>query len=270
MSFLAKTKDALDNNANNANNVSVRQDGDRRVCTIDDRLYMDSGKDDIFVPVPLGMDDARDGKSNPRSRFVVRNDTAYQIVDGNKYMEQLKAAGAKTVSAKKSGKIAILDPEDGKFTTYTSNGHVEAEETVQQGYHVVAKADENGQPILDDYGHMNVWQIEETKLRKRYADIPEEIKPGMSFAPAGAPQDFVQVDKNVAVMCPWGEGGSLIPQTVDAGGYLTSASANDCYGIGAAEFDETYKVLQDKTAGKEREIPEIEGESDSLSDDYEK
>ena len=58
-------------------------------------------------------------------------------------------------------------------------------------------------------------------------------------------------------MCPWGENGRLIPQTVDAGGYLISASANDCYGIAADEFANTYAVLKDKTVSQNREIPEI-------------
>lgn len=218
---------------------------------INGRLYSNTEKDNIYHAVPRGMDDARDLKTNHAPDYVVKNGSVYQIVDGLQYMSNLRENGAKTVSAKKAGKVIIMNPEtetlNGEFTTYTSQGNAEASEKLAEDAVLVARTDENGTPFVDEFGHTNMWQIKEEKFRSRYADVPEEIRPGMSFDPASAPQDFVQVDKNIAVMCPWGENGRLIPQTIDAGGYLTSASADDCYGIAADEFTGTYDVLQDKT-----------------------
>lgn len=252
MGFMDRTKQKL-------GEMSGKDEPATRV--INGRLYSDTGKDNIYRVVPRGMDDARDLKMNSVPDYVVKNDSEYQIVDGKQYMADLRKDGAKTVSAKKSGKVIVMDPVadtvNGEFTTYTSQGNAEVSEKLAEDAVLVARADENGKPFVDDFGHTNMWQIKEEKFRSRYADVPEEIRPGMSFDPASVPQDFVQVDKNVAVMCPWGENGRLIPQTVDAGGYLTSASADDCYGIAADEFANTYAVLQDKTVSPDREIPEI-------------
>lgn len=252
MSFMNRTKNKLN---------EMSSDTECKTRVINGRLYADTGRDNIYHVVPLGMDDAKDMKMHPAPEYVVKNNKEYQIVDGKQYMADLRKNGAKTISAKKSGKIVIMDPEtetvNGEFTTYTSQGNAEASEKLADDAVLIARADENGKPFVDDFGHTNMWQIKEEKLRTRYADIPEEIRPGMAFDPASVPQDFVQVDKDVAVMCPWGENGRLIPQTVDAGGYLTSASANDCYGIAADEFANTYAVLKDKTVSQNREIPEI-------------
>ncbi len=181
--------------------------------------------------------------------YVVKNGKAYEIVDPANYMETLQWEGSTTYSAKKAGNILIQDYSEGdKFTTYTSNGNEEAAEVVNKGSFVVARADENGRPVIDSFGHMNMWQVKEETLRKRYADIPEEIKSGMVFSPAGEPQVFVQIHKDIAVLEPWGENERLIPQTIDSEGYLTRTSSSDYpYGIAKEEFETTYKILEDKT-----------------------
>ena len=218
---------------------------------IDGKLYVNTGRDNIYCVLHLSLDDARNMQTNPAPVYVVKNGKTYQIVDGKQYMSDLRKNGAKTVSAKKSSKVIVMDAEketvNGEFITYTSQGNAEASEKLIDDSLLIARADKNGKPYVDAFGHMNMWQINKDKFRIRYADVPKEIRPGMVFDPVGTPQDFVQVDKDVAVMCPWGENGRLIPQTIDKGGYLTIVSANDCYGIAAEEFDNTYVVLEDKT-----------------------
>lgn len=198
--------------------------------------YFYTGQDDCYSC--FGMPD-----------YVVKNGKAYEIVDPANYMKTLQWEGSTTYSAKKTGNILIQDYSEGdKFTTYTSNGNEEVAEVVNKGSFVVARADENGRPVIDSFGHMNMWQVKEETLRKRYADVPEEIKSGMVFSPAGEPQIFVQVHKDIAVLEPWGENGRPIPQTIDSGGYLTRASSSDYpYGIAKEEFEATYKILEDKT-----------------------
>lgn len=75
------------------------------------------------------------------------------------------------------------------------------------------------------------------------------------------PQDFVQVDEPVAIMCSSVDGKS-IPQLLEPGDYLTMSSEDNIYGVSAEEFDSTYVVLGDKTISSDREIPEIGNMSD--------
>ena len=229
MGFMSDKKQLLMETAN-------RGVTEAQTRVINGRLYVETGKNDVYIPVLRGMDDFHDLKSQPLPDYVVKNNVEYELVNGKEYLSELRRNGAKTVSAKKA------DSED-------------------------------------------------------------------------APQDFVQVDKNIAIWRPCDEAGHLVPQTIDKGDYLTSATpdgdraiirdefdgdsfatftkdengrlipdrpeedfksspANDCFGITTEEFDQTYTVLEDKTRSlvhreiPNREIPIIDDAETDTSYDY--
>lgn len=76
------------------------------------------------------------------------------------------------------------------------------------------------------------------------------------------PQDFVQVDKLVAIMCLSADGKST-PQLLGPGDYL-AMSGDDVYGVPAEEFNQTYTVLCDESST--REIPEIDEQCDESTE----
>lgn len=211
-----------------------------KTSVINGRLHME-GEDGIYRLVPTGMDEARTKDEHPT--YVNRNDKFYEVIDAQKYAQRLVDAGVEQLTAKKSGCVIIRKGKEGEtIPVYTANGNLEATETCQPGKYIVTRADMNGEVIIDQHGHTNQWQISEETLRKKYA-VPDDIANGTFAEPKGGPQIFIQTGKDIAVMVPWGENGSLIPQTVDNGGYLNITNMNDIYGIANTEFHETYSVI---------------------------
>lgn len=100
--------------------------------------------------------------------------------------------------AKKAGQVIAVKAKEGdKLTTYTSDGNVEvAEEVAHEGQYILTRADENGKPLLDEYGHTNQWFMDGDKFAKRYNEPDEN---GIA-TPAGLPQHFVKTDRNVTFM----------------------------------------------------------------------
>lgn len=209
---------------------------------INDRIYVSAGVDNIYTV-------RYKGEAAPD--YVVRNGKEYMIVNSEEYVDCLQNKGAKIVSAKKSGKVIAMNPEtdteNGYFTTYTSQGNVEASEKLSSDSVLIARANDEGKPVVDQFGHVNMWQVNKETFNKRYANVPENIIAGTVFTPASLPQDFTQVDRDIAIRVPWGENESLILQTVDNGGYLTSAGEGYHYGIAEEEFNGTYSILEEKT-----------------------
>lgn len=70
------------------------------------------------------------------------------------------------------------------------------------------------------------------------------------------PQNFVQIDERVAIMCSSVDGKSTF-QLLEPGDYLMMSSENNVHGVPAEEFDSTYVVLKDDVISSDREIPEI-------------
>jgi hypothetical protein len=82
--------------------------------------------------------------------------------------------------------------------------------------------------------------VSDETLHKKY-NVPENFEGGF-VPPKGSDQYFMQVQDGVTIQVPWGENGSLIPQTIKAGGYLNITDMDDVYGIAEEEFNETYEV----------------------------
>lgn len=219
------------------------------------RLY-EVDDNDYATPVARSVDELKDWKSNPNNKpsdYAVRNDKVYQVIEPEDYVNSLKANNAKQVVAEKTACVIARKGVSGEeIPVYTANGNLEATEVCGENKWIVTRADLDGNPVIDDYGHRNTWQISDETFKKKY-DVEHMTENGF-VKPNGGKQDFIQVDKDIAVMVPWGENRKLIPQTIDAGGYLNITNMPKTYGIAAAEFEDTYRPI-DEPKKSNREIP---------------
>lgn len=175
-------------------------------------------------------------------RTIDGNGKSYETVNEAEYVKYLKSIGAKTISAKKSGYVtarkAILGE---KLAVYISNGNTEVTETAREGQWLLTRADDKGVPVVDRFGHKNQWFVDDETFRKRY-DTANLNENGLA-KPLGISLAFIETDRDIAIMVPWGEKGSLVPQIIDKGGFLCIDDINAVYGIAREEFFETYTVL---------------------------
>lgn len=225
---------------------------------INGRLYLVNGNN-IAKPVALGPDEAREWGSylsNKPSDYYVNNGKEYEIVNPKDFVRENWNEDAKVVTAMKTnGVVARKSFPNEVVTVYTENGNVEAEQVCEEGSWVVTRADKDGKAVVDDYGHVNSWKMSDEEFRSNYDVESMDVK---GYVRANRdPQTLMQVDKNIAIMKPWGENGKMIPQTLDAGGYLNISNNDDIYCIAKNEFDETYEVKPS------RELPFVEGLEDS-------
>lgn len=178
-------------------------------------------------------------------KYINRNGVDYEVIDVRAYVSELNLRGANTVFARKSqasgGVIARKSSPGEKVEVYTNDGNLEAVEVCGEGQWILTKADSDGNPIIDDYGHTNTWRVDDDVFKSKYE--VKNMTPSGYVLPVSNPQMFIQIDKNVAIMKPWGENGALVPQTIAAGGYLNITNLDDIYGIAVAEFNETYTVF---------------------------
>lgn len=56
-------------------------------------------------------------------------------------------------------------------------------------------------------------------------------------------QTFMKACVNLLVYVPWGENGKLIPQYIEAGGFLNITNLSDIYGVAEKEFKSAYKII---------------------------
>ena len=147
------------------------------------------------------------------------------------------------VTAIKFARIIARQGNVGEIVeTYTQNGLLEKsasvglDATTQQPGWVVTKVDENGNVIIDEFGHRNEWIIEDFTFRRKYEVDPEN--PDL-FKPVGGPQQFVQLPINVTVT-QWGS-----EMNIAAGGWLNVPNLDDVYGISQRDFEDTYRIIED-------------------------
>lgn len=103
MSFMDRTRQHLEDGS---------EKGSPESRVINGRLYVESGKDDIYTAVPRGMDDARDLKGHPVPDYLVKDGVEYQITNGKDYAEEMQHAGAKVIIADKADRFAAMESED--------------------------------------------------------------------------------------------------------------------------------------------------------------
>ena len=87
---------------------------------------------------------------------------------------------------------------------------------------IVTKADEQGNPILDNNGHINQWIIEDSTFTKKYEIDPNN---NLIFRPKGGVQLFVQIPDNI-ILEQWGS-----KMQIAEGGYINITDPSDMYGI---------------------------------------
>lgn len=67
------------------------QSGDeKKTRVIDGRLYMDYADNNVYKPVPRGMDDARDLKTNRVCDYFVQDEAEYEIVTADEIRKELE------------------------------------------------------------------------------------------------------------------------------------------------------------------------------------
>ena len=108
------------------------------------------------------------------------------------------------------------------------------EKTGETGW-VVIKADENGNPIIDENGHKNEWIISAPKFHQKYEQTDVE---GL-YQPTGGPQVFVELPISV-ILEQWGN-----KMKIAAGGYLNVTNLDDIYGISKRDFEDTYRFTDE-------------------------
>ena len=172
---------------------------------------------------------------------------SFEKVDSAVYAELLKDKGANEVTAVKSGNVLAREGKPGEvIQVWTKDGNLETTETVKAGQMIVTRAGEDGKPVIDGNGHDNSWVMAKDKFEKKY-DVEHRNADG-TYKPAGSPQTFIEVDKDVEFSAPWGE-----VQRIRKGGYLNITNPKDVYGIARDEFNETYKAISvayDKAVNK--------------------
>ena len=128
--------------------------------------------------------------------------------------------------------------------SYSQNGIVEKvatvsvdPETKETGW-VLTKLDENGEVLVDEFGHKNEWIVDAKTFAKKY-DL-DETKDGSVYKPKGGPQIFVPIVMDV-ILEQWG--GEM---KIEAGGWLNITNASDIYGISERDFEDTYRIVSEE------------------------
>lgn len=174
---------------------------------------------------------------------ISRNGSNYETVIASEYVRYLKSIGARTISAEKNGYVIARKAVPGETVkVYVSNGNLEVTETAAEGQWLLTRADHNGEPVIDKFGHKNQWLVGEEIFQKKY-DVQNIASNGLT-KPLCSPQTFIETDRDIAIMVPWGENGSLVPQTIERGGFLNIEDSEAIYGIAKDELFETYAVRE--------------------------
>ena len=179
----------------------------------------------------------------------MRNHTAQRRLD----------TGTQVVTAEKAGAVLARPAKEGEhIDVWTKNVNFEDSETVHKCEMILNRTDKKGKPVIDEHGHDNSWKMSAEKFDQKYDAVHPDPETGV-FKPAGEPQTFVQVGKDISLQAHCGE-----VQNIQKGGYLNITDPKDVYGIARKEFQETYKVLESQ--GRDcmaqqrcRRLPEVLG-----------
>ena len=171
-------------------------------------------------------------------------------VDGRAYAEAGIACGELTpvVAVKFARVVARRGVVGEEVVSYSQNGIVEKVATVSEdpetketGW-VLTKLDENGEVIVDEFGHKNEWIVDAKTFAKKY-DL-DETKDGGVYKPKGGPQIFVPIVMDVILE----QSGSEMK--IEAGGWLNITNPSDIYGISQRDFEDTYKIVGEEPTYK--------------------
>ncbi len=97
--------------------------------------------------------------------------------------------------------------------------------------HVLTKANDDGEAIVDKFGKLNQWVVDTVDAKyERDTTLGEGV-----YKPKGGVQIFVQIPDNI-ILSQWGE-----EMKIAAGGYINITNPDDMYGISARDFNDTYR-----------------------------
>lgn len=203
------------------------------------------------------------------NEMYCENGKDYRVIDRAYVEQQMSRKGLDgepvhpTVIAQKKACLIVRPAIEGEqIVVYNAAGEVEANETCTAGNWVVKSVDLDGVPILTDAGQENIWQMTDKTFKKKYDTT--NIQPNGFVKPKGGLQTFLQVQENICLYVPWGEGGAPIPQVIDKGGYINVTNLDDLYGISSGDFNNLYAVeAQSSEADNGRRLPEVPDASDS-------
>ncbi len=173
------------------------------------------------------------------------NSRNFTPVNVQEYVQKGIEAG--TFTLRQAEKVARIVARRGtvgeKIASYSTEGVLETTNTVeldpitnQPGW--IATKVENGEILVDEFGHRNEWIIPDSTFQKKYEVDPENP---YLCRPKGGPQQFVQISDDISFVAPWGEQMNII-----AGGYLNVTDMNEIYGIQERDFDDTYRFTDEQ------------------------
>ena len=171
----------------------------------------------------------------------------YRRVQVKDYVDEGLANGTlEVIKAKKTGKIFAERGNPGQEVISWSidkdgNPIEEKRDTVTRDKNgntgwVVTKLDEDGNPIVDEHGHLNQWIIDDEAFNKKYE--LEDFE-GV-YKPKGSVQTFVRVNDDI-ILNQWGN-----DEKIAKGGYINITDAKDMYGISGRDFADTYGIVEDE------------------------
>lgn len=164
-------------------------------------------------------------------------------ISGKEYAEVGIASGElKPVVAVKFARVLARRGQVGEeVISYTQNGLVEktdtvsVNETTNEVDWILTKLDENGDVVVDEFGHRNEWIVKHVTFAKKYE--VDETKTDGVYKPVGGPQVFVPIVMDVTLE-QWGS-----EMNIEAGGWLNITNPDDIYGISERDFDDTYRIV---------------------------
>ena len=152
------------------------------------------------------------------------------------------------VAVKFARVLARRGVEGEEVISYSQNGIVEKVATVSEdpetketGW-VLTKLDENGEVLVDEFGHKNEWIVDAGTFARKY-DLDETKKESV-YKPKGGPQIFVPIVMDV-ILEQWGS-----EMKIEAGGWLNITNPDDIYGISQRDFEDTYKIVGEQPTYK--------------------
>ena len=165
-------------------------------------------------------------------------------VDAKHYVVMgLQSGQFKPFRAVKEGKVLARRGKVGEeIITYTDGGLVEKVDKVKidpdtgNTEWVLMKANVNGYPIIDEYGHANEWIRDDSDFLEEY--VPDKEIDGVYESIDNA-QVFVPVLMDMELI----RGDDVM--YVKAGGYLNITDLAHIYAVSKRDFDDTYRIIDE-------------------------
>ena len=184
-----------------------------------------------------GVDDIHTTHRDNLTSCLRQFEREFTEIDAVQYGKELLDKDAETVVAEKQGMaLARVATEPEMITVWTKDGNCEGTETAMPGQVIMTRANDDGTPYVDEYGHTNTWCYSRETFEKKYDTKHPDPETGV-YKPAGGPQRFVKLPKPVWFKAPWGK------VQIIRNGYLNVTDPHDTYGIALDEFQETYRII---------------------------